>query len=360
MEKEFYWIRWYRRYRWLCHILFWVCIGLFYVLSYGRLAGPYVYLFALKELFIVTTLFYVFGYYIIPAFLRDGKLWVILCWLVFSYLWWCCITFTFCFLLRKEIPETEEMKRIINYLDFILDGGFRGMLFEKFSITILDFAYLVMMPFGIKLTKELVNKNNDNIRLERDHLHMEINYLKAQINPHFLLNALNSVNALVAQEHPYTEEAISILGRILNHTLYLPSNEKIPLREEVEIIRDYITMQDYRFGERATVDLDCGEISDTTMIMPHILLTFIENAFKHGVEKVRNDPFVHISIQVSEDNLLAFRISNNFLPSQNRKREGGIGTFNAKKRLDIFYKDNYELLIDQARDIYTVKLTVQL
>lgn len=361
MPQDIYLKKTYNNYRWLLHICFWLFIGSLYYLNYKRIVGPYVFLFVFKDLFIITTLFYSFGYYFLPRYFLNGKLALIIPWVCLGYAWWAWITFSFGLYLRdKVVPQTDEFRNLLNYLNFIVRGGYKEMFLGKLPLLILDFTYLIMMPLAVKLTKELVAKNNEKVKLERDYLQMEINFLKAQINPHFLSNSLNTINALVAQEHPYTQEAISKLGNILHLTLYLSPNEKIPLTKEIEIIKEYLEFQKYRFKERVKIKMDIAKIDQDLLILPHLLFTFIENAYKHGVEKLRDNAHLSISVFFEQKNELHFSVENNFNEMGYPKTGAGIGIENVRKRLEHFYEGLYKLDIDSRDEIYKVNLVIKL
>lgn len=359
MNGEFHWVKWYQKYRWLLHAVFWTLMAAMYFLTYDRVAGLYAYLFVFKELFSGIIVFYIFGYFIVPNFLRQGHWWVVVIYVILSYVGWCSITYLFCRFLREDTSVSEQFPYIKSYLDYMLAHGYWGLIFNRFSSMIMDFAYLMVMPLSIKLTKELVSQNNEKVKLERDHLRMEINFLKSQINPHFLLNSLNTINALVDQEHPYTQESIGVLGSILSYTLYTQPHEKIPLRKEIDVIKDYLTMQEYRFGERVEVVFESSEIGPEYSISPHILFPFVENAFKHGVEKIRTQAFLHIDLKLDNDGNLAFEVRNNFPESVDNKMVGGIGIENVKRRLEIFYSGRYDLKVEVKNSVYRIRLALK-
>ena len=360
MGKELYSAKWYQKYRVLLHLIFWMLTATMYLLTYERVAGSYAILFVAKDLLAVIIAFYVFSYFIVPSFLKRGNVWIVISYVAASYFWWCAVSYVFCYSFTNFFIGAEQVSvSIKNYLDYMLEGGFWALAFNKSSTMIMDFAYLMILPLSIKLTKELVKKNNEKVKLERDYLRMEINFLKSQINPHFLLNSLNTINALVEEEHPYTQDAIGNLGGILSYTLYTGSDEKVQLSKELAVITDYLAIQEYRFGDRVETTLDIPKAIPDILISPHVFFPFVENAFKHGVEKIRTGAVLQIRLTVADDGSLCFEVKNNFPEMIRNETAGGIGLQNLNRRLDIFYKGRYNLKIHASESIYSIKLVLK-
>lgn len=205
----------------------------------------------------------------------------------------------------------------------------------------------------------LVHTNIQKARLreaeaERDKAEIEL--YKAQIKPHFMFNTLNSLYGLFLTENknalPSLEKFISMMRYI-----YTSSNRNlVPLAEETEYIREYVEVQSLRLNEMTTVVLNINTQDEGLMIPPMLLVTFVENCFKHGVSPVEKSCIL-ISLSEEEGNLL-FATSNRIFPV---KRIGEhMGIENCRRRLELLYPGKYELAINNNSDIYNVSLQIRL
>ena len=205
----------------------------------------------------------------------------------------------------------------------------------------------------------LVHTNIQKARLreaeaERDKAEIEL--YKAQIKPHFMFNTLNSLYGLFLTENknalPSLEKFISMMRYI--HT---SSNRNlVPLAEETEYIREYVEVQSLRLNEMTTVVLNINTQNEGLMIPPMLLVTFVENCFKHGVSPVEKSCIL-ISLSEDEGNLL-FATSNRIFPV---KRIGEhMGIENCRRRLELLYPGKYDLTISNNSDIYNVSLQIRL
>lgn len=205
----------------------------------------------------------------------------------------------------------------------------------------------------------LVHTNIQKARLreaeaERDKAEIEL--YKAQIKPHFMFNTLNSLYGLFLTENknalPSLEKFISMMRYI--HTS--SNQDLVPLTEEAEYIKEYVEVQSLRLNEKTTVALSIDVRNEILMIPPMLLVTFVENCFKHGVSPVQKSCIL-ISLSENEGNLL-FATSNRIFPV---KRIGEhMGIENCRKRLELLYPGKYELSINSDNDIYNVSLQIRL
>jgi len=193
--------------------------------------------------------------------------------------------------------------------------------------------------------------------LENQRLSAELSFLKSQINPHFLFNSLNSIYSLAYQKSDTTPEAILKLSEIMRYMLYECNDNKVDLTKELQYLQNYIDLQKIRFGNHAFISFEVnGEVTDQ-QVVPLLLISFIENAFKHGVA---NDPASPITLKINvEEGSLYFFIQNK-KHTHNRDASGGIGLNNVRRRLDLLYPGKYNLDIRDETDTYTVQLSLVL
>jgi two-component system LytT family sensor kinase len=190
-----------------------------------------------------------------------------------------------------------------------------------------------------------------NFRLEKDrkeketeHLRTELSFLRAQVNPHFMLNVLNSMTLLARKKSDLLEPALLELAGLMNYMLYEANNEKIRLENEIEYLRAYIDLQMLRFKDDVAVEFNTPQLVREAYIEPMLLIPLVENAFKHGIGLVEN-PIIIIDIRVEENNSLSVMVKNKYshFIKQEEKTPPGIGLINLKKRLELIYPGEFRL-----------------
>ena len=219
--------------------------------------------------------------------------------------------------------------------------------------------------FGFLLLKMLKDwaLNRQQIEtLQKEKAEAELNFLKAQLHPHFLFNTLNNLYALALKKADETPEAIAKLADILDYMLYQCNAEKVPLHKEVEVIQDYITLERLRYGSRLGLNFSQKIEDKQVMIAPLVLLSIVENAFKHGVSGIIYNPQIELELE-TEEGALFFRIFNtrSSNPKQERlKHRNGIGTANIKRQLDLMYPNRYTWETREKEGSYEIKLSIDL
>ena len=225
---------------------------------------------------------------------------------------------------------------------------------------ILAIVMLILM-FGANLgIKGYYHSREDRKRLaelEKKNLEQQLEYLRYQINPHFFMNTLNNIHALVDIDPEKAKDTILELSKMMRFVLYEGNKQGVPLSRELDFIRHYIELMQLRYTDKVRIALDLpGEVPDR-QIPPLILITFIENAFKHGVSYQR-DSFIEVKMAVEGDEL-HFECRNSKADVSNEEK-GGVGLSNVRKRLNLLYGNNYALRVHDVADVYTVELTLPL
>lgn len=197
--------------------------------------------------------------------------------------------------------------------------------------------------------------------VENEKLTAELNFLKAQINPHFLFNTLNNLYYLAYTKSANTTEVIAKLSDVMRYMLYDATHSLVPLTKEIDYMHNYIALERLRLNDQIPVNFNIEGDVERSYIAPLILLTFLENAFKHGV--VTNDPnsWVNITIRVRENNCI-YVVENSKLSkaSAEQHEKSGIGLLNVRRRLELSYPEKYTLEIEDQADRYSVTLKLQL
>lgn len=225
---------------------------------------------------------------------------------------------------------------------------------------------ILVLMFGANLGSKLYFRTRSDQRklheLEKQNLEQQLEYLKYQINPHFFMNTLNNIHALVDIDPAKAQDTILELSKMMRFVLYEGDKSGVPLNRELEFIRTYITLMQLRYTDKVKINLDLPtQVPDKTM-PPLMLVSFIENAFKHGVS-YQHESFIDIKVELIEPlpqvTHLHFTCKNSKAERPNQEK-GGVGLANVKKRLDLLYDKNYTLTIKDDADIYFVELIIPL
>ena len=254
---------------------------------------------------------------------------------------------------------------------FLRKDGVGKNLHDIISITVL------LLMFGANLGVKLYFRSRSDQRklqdLEKQNLEQQLEYLKYQINPHFFMNTLNNIHALVDIDPAKAQDTILELSKMMRFVLYEGDKSGVPLNRELEFIRTYVTLMKLRFTDKVKINLDLPKDAPNKTMPPLMLVSFIENAFKHGVS-YQHDSFINIKVSIEEPlpqvTHLHFACTNSKAerPNQERLRvgdgtsgmKGGVGLTNVKKRLDLLYDKNYTLEIKDEADTYFVELIIPL
>ena len=191
------------------------------------------------------------------------------------------------------------------------------------------------------------------------HTEAELEWLKNQLNPHFLFNTLNNISSLIQIDAAHAQESIAQLSDLLRYAMYETRRETVPLEGEVEFMQNYIDLMKLRCNEKTIVHAWFTVANPTTPIAPLLFISLIENAFKHGVSSGRDS---RINISLTADNrLLTFVCDNTNYPKDSQNRSGsGIGVENTKRRLALIYQSRYTWEQSLTDNIYHIKITIPL
>jgi two-component system, LytTR family, sensor kinase len=228
-----------------------------------------------------------------------------------------------------------------------------GIIFNFFNIA--RYCVIAFLLFDIQ-EKFDQGKQLDQIKIEK--VNTEINYLRAQINPHFLFNTLNNLYGLALEKSERTPEVILKLSKIMDYMLFDLDGSKVPLEKDVENLENYIELERIRQGNNARIVFQKSGTIDSQMIEPLLLLPLVENAFKHGVNKMIEGAYLAIKLDV-DGKEIRFEVINNYRQSTSGKQmHSSIGLTNLRRRLELFYPNRYILSIKDDSVNYHVMLTL--
>lgn len=235
-------------------------------------------------------------------------------------------------------------------LTFSLSGAERQYFAFTYQTIIRESLWIVInmaLATAIPFIKEALDEKDVITVLQKDNTFYKLRYLRAQLNPHFLFNTLNSIYSLSLQKSDKTPDVVIRLADIMRYLIYECNEEKIPLNKEIDFIRNYIEIEKIRYNAdiRFTVE---GE-TDNIMIEPFLFISFIENGFKHAMDSSFHEPFIYIMIKVSADRIVLNVINNsNTDLEMQAKRINGKGLSSSKSLLELLYPDLYDLAIIQT------------
>ncbi|WP_338871869.1 histidine kinase [Spirosoma sp. SC4-14] len=232
---------------------------------------------------------------------------------------------------------------------------------------------IAMMPFFLiglimgmflKLIRATVQKEVQEAQIKAEQKQSEFNVLQAQLSPHFLFNVLNNLYGISIEEHERIPALLLKLSNLLRYSVYSAKKPFVPLREEVDYIRNYIDFEQIRISDRLVLQMDIEPaIAPTIQIAPMVLIVFVENAFKHAKNTLVPQIQVTISLHIS-DTFICFVVSNSYQAEAQSDRlldeSSGIGLANTIRRLELLYGPDYELKQEAMNDVYRIKLRLKL
>lgn len=212
---------------------------------------------------------------------------------------------------------------------------------------------------GIKVFIRWIQDKEEHYEIEKQFLSTELAYLKQQISPHFFMNTLNNIHALIDIDPEKSKDAVIKLSKLMRYLLYEANNEMTPLNRELEFMDSYIELMRLRYKEEDLAIRVTQKGVDRDVYVPSLLfLPLVENAFKYGV-KTNVDSFINIDVSVERDELKLLIKNSDFSEKEIQHKEtSGIGLENIKKRLDLIYKNNYTLTINPEEDCFEVLLII--
>jgi len=225
-----------------------------------------------------------------------------------------------------------------------------------------EFIHLLVAFLGstvIGITRFANKKEKEAIYLQNEKLETELKFLKSQINPHFLFNAMNNIYSLAVIQAPKTPECVMQLSEILRYMVYDSNEAYVSLKNEINYIENFIDLQLLKNSKGMNVQLDLDKSAPNLQIAPLLFIPFVENAFKHSEIESLQDGFIKISLKVFEKEI-AFKVINNKPKEEFTKdRVGGVGLTNTKKRLALLYPDNqHSLIINDSDEYFEVNLKI--
>lgn len=348
--------------RWKRHVCFWTVWWIFQSFLYSFSAGAFnlsyferlpvstveAFIYLVPHMFLSYSLMY----FAIPHFLLKGKyvqttLVVVGLFLITAALSAVIGVYILGYF-RCLVLGNVNSPAHINQINFFLSllSGLRG------GLTIGGIAA------AIKLMKYWHLKEQRNLQLQKEAITSQLELLKAQVHPHFLFNTLNNIYAGAQQTAPAAAGMIMGLSQLLRYMLYECNKPLVPLDRELSMLRQYILLEQSRYGNELDINIDLPSVPTGHSIAPLLLLPFLENCFKHGTSQMLEQPWISLHISVEAD-WLKMKLVNGKMAT-NPSGTSGIGLANVQKRLSLLYPDRHELVVNNEDEVFIVNLKLLL
>lgn len=332
----------------ILHILFWILalillIG-FYYESTQVLPSILSALVTLTSLFAIV---YFNLYYLIPRYLSHNKL---------------------VLYIVTAIAFTLTLSPIRTLLTYYIYNGKLSIQQEIIkSHWAIFFAMLAILGIStlLKMVYDWFQQEKDMRIMENENMQSELRFLRSQINPHFLFNTLNSLYALTLKKSDRAPEIVIRLSEIMRYMLYECNDKSVPLSKEVDYIRNYLELERLRYNDKVDIHFNMNGQPEGIEIAPLLFTPFLENAFKHGVNRHVEEGFIEVQLNIKEDSL-DFYVTNSKPEVDLKKLQdddvvaGGIGLQNIKRRLELLYPSTHILKIEEKSDSYSISMNIKL
>ncbi|HUR67330.1 MAG TPA: histidine kinase [Chitinophagaceae bacterium] len=329
----------------LHHILFWMLVlGIWYFLrvdDYASLATAFL-VTAIKVLDLALMI-YVTNYVLIPQLLYRKR-----------YIW-----FTLAFITMILASSILKMNILGHLTNTPALYNWTSNIKKRLYDNIIPHFFLVIAGAAVKLMFDNGLLRQRMAETAKEKAEAELNFLKSQINPHFVFNSLNSVYFLINKDNPDARAALHKFSEMLRYQLYEMNGEKVPVEKEIRYLKDYMDLQLLRKDEKYSVQFRCDESVKGFSIEPLLLIPLVENAFKHISHHHDRINFVKVELD-RQNGSFNFRVNNSKERLPSTEMHGGIGLQNVKRRLELLYPGKHKLDISDEPDHFFVHLNLQL
>lgn len=339
--------------RFQTHFIFWLLVALLFMNRYDIEEYKQLDTIIYRQIYYISVTMlasYFLAYLIIPKLMRSKNyVEVGFYFIAGSYLISACSRIAVIYLLEPLIRTPpfgqESIWQILTDLPKLVTHYFA-----------LSFSAAWVFAF-VKLIRDQYVVQQRSLTLEKEKVETELKALRSQLNPHFLFNTLNNIYSLSLMNSPVTSISIAGLAEILDYVLYRCNTTYVPLSGEIKLIENYLILEKLRYDERLGVSFDY--ITDKEAgIAPLILLSLVENAFKHGASEDAGNSFIAIDLRLKH-NHLNFKVTNSFV-GEEETTGNGIGLSNVTRQLELIYPARYNLRIKRIDNIYEVELEIDL
>lgn len=238
--------------------------------------------------------------------------------------------------------------------------GFLLLMLEEADIeplfSVMAFLYWSLIIYWV--AKWLFGQIKSTIKQKKEKTNIELLHLQSQVNPHFFFNTLNNLYGLIDKDQKKAKEMVLKLSDMMRYSIYDGQKERVTLEEELHYLQNYIDLHKARYHKAIDIRFEHHFQQAGTKVMPLLFIMLLENAFKHGVENLREDAYISINL-ISAENEIIFTIENNFEPNEIHEKEG-IGLKNLTRRLELAYPKKHTLAYSAVNNIFKAQLILKL
>ena len=242
------------------------------------------------------------------------------------------------------------------FFNFLQTGLFSRLFLKIGSLgTIIGLMFSIALPLSIKLGMQSLRQQFRSMQLAKENLQLEFNFLRSQVNPHFLFNSLNNIYGLILNnEKNKSADLVARLSQFLRYTLYESENDKMPIDKEVQLLKDYIDLESIRMNyTKASFNY---QTDNSVFNLPSLLMIpVVENAFKYCADN--SEAYINIHFQI-QNKSVSFEVKNTVDPDRQSAAVGGIGLTNFRKRLQLYYPGLHKYKVTNAEQEYAVSINI--
>ncbi len=331
----------------LVHTAYWVLITGFFLYEKRYLiykAGlPYFAACVIVRIVLLIGIAYLNLHYLLPRYLLTGRYWRYFSLVLLSILGYLLVQAFYDYIIYGFVIAPTRNLHWIETLSY----NFFSTLW-----------YLgLMVPLKLSIDWYAQQRTLQKIAVEK--LQAEVNFLRSQVNPHFLFNILNNLYALTLKKSDLAPDMVLKLSEMMEYMLYDSDDVRVPLEKEIGYLQNYIELERLRCGDHSDIALTINGNPNGQEIAPLLLLPLVENAFKHGVGKQVEKSWLHGTLTLNSTSV-QMTVENNKPPVRLNGQKGGIGLVNLRKRLELLYPGRYTLQTEDRLDTYKAALQISL
>jgi sensor histidine kinase YesM len=333
----------YQRHRtFFLHLSFWLLVAVYRFFDFFDFGGALTWAVVILPLMFYITSSYIHYFFILPIWIQQKKIGFYVFWLL---------------LLIAANSTGKLMAEHKIYLLIRPELDIRPLTAMNVISAVWNTSSFLLFTSMMRLTLERFDLENKQKQLQNEKLTAELNYLKAQINPHFLFNTLHNLNYLVYSGAKNATDVIIKLSNIMRYMIYDANKERVPLIRELDYIKDYIHLESIRLNNSFELKFDTEGDLNQKEIAPLIFIPLIENAFKHGVKDSEQNCWVHVKVKATDSSVIV-EVANRKLNDKNSNGSSGFGLDNLHKRLSLSYTNTHRLEVNESATEYKTILTL--
>ncbi len=336
--------RWVFKYK-LHHLFFWMLVfGFWYFLRYEDYTVPgRAFLITTIKVIDLALMIYITNYVLLPRLFYKKKY----------------TAFVLAFFLLVVTSSVLKMNILGRIMDIPQLFSFSGDLKRRIYDNVIPHFFLVIAGAAVKLMMDFTRLQQRMAETAKEKAEAELNFLKSQINPHFLFNSLNSVYFLIDKKNNEARESLHKFSDMLRYQLYEVNGARIPVEREISYLKDYVDLQKLRKDEHYSVSFNYSPQVSGFLIEPLLLIPFVENAFKHVSSFNEKTNFVRLELNRGNGQFI-FSAENSCDKGKTSDQFSGIGLNNVKRRLELLYPGRHELTILDENETYKVCLKLKI